>query len=377
MDQPFAEILGAAAARTAETEFQPTAETFLRLRAALDAYEAVARCQGEAQVMERVFGALNAEVPANLVKVTKEQVNITVIELRNALNAVLEHLGPVTAKTNGVHVSAPVPPPPAPLTAPVLTASTLIKRAAKTPLTKDVEGARRVLKEIGDLRRTGVGDMSPLRLLPLLQAIAAEARYLVEQLPENDPLHRMLVNEFRQIVKFKEDANISDFINGLSHGARGDWTEIARENRAAVARFDKALAKVEKEAAPELPKVETTVASVRFPKLLRLIQESGKLPIIGGLEIKERLDHIKNELGIEATWYECEKKSPRQLDTIVARLSSGKTPAVVLLEHFISSTAIRTIMKACETAHVQYVTAGRGGTGALELAFMALEGRLQ
>ena len=60
----------------------------------------------------------------------------------------------------------------------------------------------------------------------------------------------------------------------------------------------------------------------------------------------------------------------------MVRVSSGKMPALILLDHFLSSTATKMILKACDAARVPYVTAGRGGTGAVELALMALEGRL-
>ena len=127
---------------------------------------------------------------------------------------------------------------------------------------------------------------------------------------------------------------------------------------------------------PSTPKVEESADLARFPHILRLVQKHGKLPIVGGLEVKERVRALKDSYGIEAEWYEVEKKSPRQVDSIVARVSSGKMPALVLLDHFLSSNSAKMLMKACDQARVDYVTAGRGGSGAIVLSLMVLEGRL-
>ena len=384
-DQSFVELLAAAAAKTAQVEYAPISKRLARLRAALDAYEEVGRQLAEKRVMQRVFGALDAEIPSNLSKVTDEQFDEVLSELLDAMEAV-ENL---TVEEEDADPTPPPPPVVASVPQPLPKPVQLVKAAPPPVAAQDIEKAQQLLKEISDLRHAGAGSMSHLRLKPLLQAIAAEARALVDSLPEQHVLHRSLVSEFRNIVRLKEDAGIPDFINGLAHGARGDWKALARESRSSVARFDLALAqfkkdddkKVEKSAAvspppPSTPKVEESADLARFPNILRLVQKHGKLPIVGGLEVKERVRALKDSYGIEAEWYEVEKKSPRQVDSIVARVSSGKMPALVLLDHFLSSNSAKMLMKACDQARVDYVTAGRGGSGAIVLSLMVLEGRL-
>jgi hypothetical protein len=56
-------LLETAAASTAKAEFAQVSETITRLRATLDAYEAVAWKHAERKVIERVFAALGAAPP--------------------------------------------------------------------------------------------------------------------------------------------------------------------------------------------------------------------------------------------------------------------------------------------------------------------------
>ena len=129
---------------------------------------------------------------------------------------------------------------------------------------------------------------------------------------------------------------------------------------------------------PVVPVVETPPPvdpQERFPLIKHIIRENGPLFIIGGPVLQESVDALRNKLGIEVVWHDVKKSS--QFGTVVPVVTGGKIQMLVLLDHYMSSIEVKTILRACDHARVTYVTAGRGGSSALELALMVLESRLK
>lgn len=358
-------LLETAAAATAKAEFQHIASHVQRLRATLDAYEQLAWKHAERKVIERVFSALGADVPADGA-VPEESVVFARTELSLAMTEFATVLDIVEKTTPSEPSPVVIPRPPIPLP-PVETNA------------DDVEHAKRLLKEIDELRREDLRKHNAIRLRPLLQAMAAEARMLVERLPEHDPHHRNLIERFHTIVQMKSDAGVADFILGLASNAKGDWAAIARENRRTVSHFDVDVAEAIAKASTKPVKVEATdepEALKKYPRLVQYTKEHGPLLLIGGLKIDSRIDQVSRDFGFVCEWVEIPKSSPRIVGSTTARIASGKIGVVVILEHFMGHPVCKALMKACQASNVTYATAGKGGKGALDLAFMVLEGKL-
>jgi hypothetical protein len=363
-------LLETAAASTAKAEFAQVSETITRLRATLDAYEAVAWKHAERKVIERVFAALGAAPPET--GVSERDVGQAREELAKAiftLTDVIKFDEPESVKVAEPVVVVELTPTPKPAPAQL--------RTETNP--DDVDHARRILDEIEDLRRDSISKPNPLRLLPLLQAIAAESRLLIERLPQH-PIQRSLIERMRMVVEIKADAGVTEFIHGLSHTARGDWAQIAKESRKAVARFDVNVAEAVEKAAKkkiEKPKTAPEPVTIKYPLLTGQTRERGPLLLIGGIKVDDKLNIVLRDFGLDCEWVEIPKNAPRAVESTTARIASGKISMAVILEHFMAHTVYRSLTKACDASNVIYATAGKGGKGALDLAFMSLESKLQ
>lgn len=318
------------------------------------------------------------------------------LTLRTALLAVWELIGDETLK-------APEPPP-APKSDPDIAAllehaatvgnenAVAVRPPASSPRPvmsevrpEDVRGAERVVAEINALAQTDLSKEHELRLGHLLQALTAEARLYTTRLPQYHVAHRACVGAFRTIANIKEDRGVTIFLKGLSRDARGDWASIAAQSRRLVERFDMDANAAQPDVPKSTPKPKRKESEIivdapklsaepRFPRLIRASKE-GEIMLIGGLRIQEKVEYVR-DLGIDCEWYEIQKDAPRSVQAIGAKIDSRKASAVIILEHFMSHSTFQTLKARCNATGTPYAHAGKAGTGAIDLALMALEMRI-
>lgn len=105
-------------------------------------------------------------------------------------------------------------------------------RRAATP--SEIARAESLIQEIATVD-TG---MHHGRLTPLLRALAAETRALMEPLSPGDPCFRELFAQLEAIMRLRKTADLKQFVNGLNPSQSADWAQAAFEARREVARID-------------------------------------------------------------------------------------------------------------------------------------------
>lgn len=345
-------------------ELRPVLADVARLETGLGRYQAAVRLETERRVENAVLVALGLEQHPPF---DDEGVYA---EVRAALTQMCLRLGGSCTFEKGEPAAAtPVP--------------TIVRLPTETfaPLDDMLRKAGALIDEIEALSGRVEGQPQA-RFEPLLQALVAEARYLLGNLPHSHPSHTRLSQLIPMLTAMKTEAGVIGFIKGLAYGSDFDWTRISHDCRRQVAKFDRdTRTPVAPPRAAHRAKDKITPAPITqtfpWPALpnLRKMLATRTLVIAGGLVVNEKLDLCQTRFGVKAVWHEIDDSMMRT-ETLCQRIRSGSVGAVVLLEGLIGHKQSNKVVDACRANLIPYMMGDRGGTASIEAALHALDSKL-
>ena len=410
-----------------QAELKPVAEKLLRLKQAIDGFSLVSKSDAERRVSNSVLVALGQEAVTEdpkLASVTKE--------LRDALTIVSELVGlpfvearkevppdpPPTLQPKapepqrqqtaddilreaGIDPSTPVPllkpeakpnfgairttmvedvpaSTPVPPSQPVVTQ----RRPQKATSEESIAHAKRLITEAEALKKD-ISLQHPTRLEPLLQALIAEVRLLMDRIgPDQDVYLQKVTSLINLVNALKFEGKVEGYIRGLAFGATGDWEHIAFKARQKVAKYDNDVSRSEhsttgsggKKSKP--PKAEEAPVSHQWPDLPRLHKLSKPILLAGGMIIPEKLVSIKERWGLDLEWHEIDHDNPRASQNLVTRIRTGKVGAIIILEGVMRHSTFRPVTEVCNLNKVPYAMGDKAGIASLQGAFAELERKL-
>jgi len=411
------DAIQAAAEKKIVAELKPISDKLTRLRATLDAYEIRVREDVERRVSNAILAALDMEqtVGDNSFEGATE-------DLRTAIQAVAELVGfpfvpselgvkEVPAAELVVHAPEPVnlPAPPAPVAYPTptepspppseeLTADQILAKAGMNlsppapvstpaPLTRpprkatpeDIAAAKRLITEVETLKLE-IKQHHPRRLFPLLQAITAEIKLLLERLPFDNFLYERLGPLLSVVGQLKVEGNVPEFIRGLKFGSHGDWERLSYKNRQIVEKYDRDAEQPAPQSKDYKPKPQkghaepdTNGKGHQWPAYPRLRAVTKPVLLAGGIKIPEKIKSVHERFGIELEWHEIDHDNPRASQTLMRRIRSGKVGAVILLEGVMRHSTYKPVVEACNNMGVPYAMGDKAGIASLSDAFAELE----
>jgi len=346
-----------------ESEVRPVVEKFSKLKSALETYEAEFRQAAEQNVNNAILVALG-QVPAPNGIDRLADVRKNLCEVLREVATIVDPL-PITTSTPE---PKRVPPP----------------KVVRKAQPEDIESAKRLLVEIEELR-TGVKDQHHARLSPLLQAVVAEVRGLLDRLPEDHFYSDRLSKSIPVLGSLKNEGGVKEFIKGLAFHSEGDWSRIAHTNRRKVAAFDKDTEKnvvdvrqiqKAKAAEPKKPKEEVAASNYDWPEFPNLRELTKPVLLAGGMVIPEKFDSIYERTGINVEWHEIDHNNPRAVDTLLTRIKGGKVGAIICIEGFMKHGTFKPLVNTCVLASVPMAMGGKGGIAAITTALEELEKKL-
>lgn len=359
------DTIQAAATKKVDDEMKPILECLERLRTYAGHYEQTAREEAERRVANAVLVALGQEPLPEVTSAEPVRKG-----LRGALRDLAEIVGevfPFVMPTSVVEVQ--VQP------------ASVVTREPRKLNPEDVTNATALIAEIDALRGT-LKENHPSRLFPLLQAIVAEARMLMDRLPEEHSLNNRLGQLMPVLGAMKNEGNVADYVRGLAFRSEGQWERLAYENRRKVEQYDRDARGESLPPPKPTPKAkaefEKATNPFSWPKLpaLRAAMKTKPLVIIGGLVVNEKLDTCATRFGIKPEWLEVDSDAMRSADSAAARVRAGKVSAVILLEGLIGHKTSDKIVDACKSKGIPFVLADKGGIASLESALTTLDQKL-
>lgn len=358
---PLPPAIQEAVAKKIAAEVAPLQQEVEHLTGALQAYQQTIQREAAHRVENAVLTALGLEEKAPF-----EDQGATE-NLRTALSPLCARLGLVgTLEREAVKEETPSSPPP------------VTPQASPEVLRK----AGWVIDEIEGLSGK-VRDQPRARFEPLLQALVAEARLLMSQMPTACSAHTRLSQLIPVLTAMKTEAGITGFIKGLAYGADYDWARISAECRRQVKRFDQDTTtpissptpKSVPKSAPRMePPLNPALPWPALPNLRKMLAKQ-TLVIAGGLVVNEKLDLCQTRFGIKAVWHEIDDSMPAT-ETLCQRIRSGSVGAVILLEGLIGHKQSNKVVDACRANQTPYMMGDRGGTASIEAALHTLDSKL-
>jgi hypothetical protein len=396
------ETLRLASQAKVNERLQPEMEALRNLRNCVDHYEVARREDVEVAILNEALHALGQEPVTQTSSVDNELRN-----LKRALFQVSPILGEPSPEPLPVVEPIPEPPltvvepepEPEPSPEPVVATEpepgldiehpkppAPPKKPKPEPTALDIERAKALLDEVRSFQ-AGPKEDHAIRLRALFQAWVAECRMLLDKFPEEHSLHMDLVEEvIRGVAALKGTTGVTDFIKGLAFGSRENWYRIAKDNRDRVKRFDRdteaSKPKSSKpKSSPKNPKPETEApkTSYQWPELtlLRKYMAATEEPLLlvgGSFQDPAKIESIYERFGVKVEWCPFSHDNARAVDTIAARIVSGKVSGVMLIEGFMSHKAYRRLMKAADqNITVPIAMAGKGGITSIGNALDDLE----
>ena len=388
MSTEIPEMLRLAIEKKVEQEVQPVRDALCRLRGCMTAYELFVEQDAQRRAVEAMLAALGQPAPdadATLVDATEA--------ILYALDDVLGMLRkpepapaapePESALPSG-GVTSPSPCP-APVSEVAAVPSPAPARATSHPTHADPAVVRLAWRTIDEIDNTEFKDEHPVRLAPLLEALVAECRWRMEQLPVSHDLQEHLSTAVRYLGRMRKEHGVSEFILGMAYSHKEDWARVSRAARARIAKFDldagtpiipkKSNGNGKSSSNGSSEKEDRTVYQWPEFKCLRSRIDQGKtIVVVGGGKREEKLQSVRERFGLEATWHETEQNSPRKAEDMVDRIKKGgRVAAVVILNGLMSHTDYNRISEACSLSKVPCTLADRGGIRSLEEAFVEIE----
>lgn len=345
-----------------DQETKELKDSLARLRAHLDAYEAVAVRAAEERILSSLLAAIGSEADPSVDEALPKEALI------GSLRGLLELLGwePERAFIPDFEPEPlPAPEPP------------------REPSPEAVRRGSEVLKEVESMKGTFKGQ-PPQRLAIVLQLMAAEVRSCLEALPTTHDLHWRLSESIKLIGHMRAEAGVTDFIRGLSYSHRSDWDRMATAMKAKLRRFDRdaetPVSSKKNEPRPRQggKRQALTAPLLQWPELpaIRRALQNGTVLVAGGVEDPNRRASVLAKYGLELEYAPLESESPRQAWNIAERIKAGTIRGVILIEGSLAHKAANVVTDACSAGGVPYAMAGKGGTAAFGEAVKALEERL-
>jgi len=393
-----------------QSELKPLVDTIARLRATLDAYEVIAKLDAERRVSNALLTALGVpEVAAD------PKMETATAELREAIKHAGELVGLPFVQASEAKVELPTPPEPAPAARPVDPAvaeavNEVARAEGSTPVLPvflgtesprqepkpeppppppprpkrviteaDIAAAKRLIAEVEGLR-LDISNQHPTRLFPLLQAIIAEIRHLMNKIPEDNHLHERLEYCIPMIGMMKNEGNVPEYIRGLAHHHDGDWERLAYKNRRRVADYDhdteQPLSTRKGNGSPsKAPKAmePSPVSNHTWPELPGLHALTKPILLAGGMVVPEKLVSIKERFGLDLEWHEIDHDNPRASQTLVQRIRNGKVGAIILLEGVMRHSTYKPVVELCNLSRIPWAMGDKAGVASIQAAFTELE----
>ena len=380
------DVVQAAVRTKLTTELKPVTDKLARLRATLDAYEVRAKQDAERRVSNAMLAALGEPQVA-----ADPAYEATRKELQDALTQVGSLVGldapPKESPSTGPE-SAPAAPAPPSSGQVALVEEAPPVSAPPAPPRKlsqdDVAWAKRLITETETLKAE-IKDQHPTRLFPLLQAITAEIRLVLERLPEDHFFHERLGTLIPLIGALKAEGGVEEYIRGLAFGSTGDWQRLSYKNRRKVEGYDRDVAEAERRRTPVRgegkgkkagPEAEKNGQQHQWPDFPRLHKLTKPILFAGGLIIPEKIKNVHERWGLDVEWHEIDHDNPRASQSLVARIRAGKIGAVVLLEGVMRHSTFKPMVEACNNMNVPFAMGDKAGIASLQAAFSELERKL-
>lgn len=342
------EALKAAYQEAIDARVEPISLVVNRVRTGLDELLVEARRIAEAETLTELFATLGRGAPIERPEGEARQNLLAAID---GLVAFLASGGPAQ---EGPKVE-PTPPKPA--------------------LSPEEAGVvQQLLTEIDDLST----DDHPLRLTPLLQAMAAEIRLWLDRVPSHGDLYHELSGRIPFLGKIRREAGIEEFVKGLSRDHRADWARVAREARAKVKRYDldagEAVAPRKDPSGRDKTEVTEKISYV-WPDWPSLRSLERPVYLVGGLPKAEKVAQVRERFGIDVQWYAIEASSAKATSALLERVRNGSIGAVVLLEGLVSHTVSDEIRTTCLAEGTPFAFGDRAGIADLSRALEQIEGK--
>ena len=422
-----------------QAELKPVSEKLLRLKKAIDGFTFVSKADAERRVSNSVLVALGqdavtedpqlASVTTELreaLTIVGELVKLPFVEARKEVppepppptlkpeprakttDEILKEAGidlsvPLTDEpareqesSTRLKAVAPVPEPKlnfgairttmvedVPASTPVPSQPVVTQRRPQKPTSEEsIAHAKRLILELEALKKD-ISLQHPTRLEPLLQALIAEVRLLMDRIgPDQDVYLQKVTSLINLVNALKFEGKVEGYIRGLAFGATGDWEHIAFPARQKVAKYDNDVSRSEhsttgsggKKSKP--PKAEEAPVSHQWPDLPRLHKLSKPILLAGGMIIPEKLVSIKERWGLDLEWHEIDHDNPRASQNLVTRIREGKIGGIIILEGVMRHSTFRPVTEACKINHVPYAMGDKAGIASLQGAFAELERKL-
>ncbi len=366
-------LISKAATDKVSTDLQPLLERVSRVRSLLDVYETLARQEAERRVSNTLLTALAQPVLPEITSLpgTKKRFYEALMDLASAVD------GPFDVAAGHAPTGIASAAEPCPLTL-VYNRDNVASLPGRRVLPDDFKTHAKLYAELDQIARNIKGQ-HPLRTGPLLQAIAAEVRVIMDRLPVGHSLHDKFSQLIPYVGKLRKDAGIEDYIRGLMHGASEDWVKIAQIHRHKVEVFDRDATQgmpVERSTSRTRgdDPSEKTTRTHEWPELPSLRKLQRAIVLVGGLIVPEKIELVRERFGLEVMWFVSD--GTRTDDVVVERIKSGTIGAVVVLEGLVGHNTSGKVIEACKTNNVPCTYGDKGGTGSLGNAFHDLDRRL-
>lgn len=382
----MSEALQNAIAKKVDLEMAPVTAKVEACCGALRAYEEALRCETATRVSNAVLltlGETVVEPAVDGMASARERLQRALEDVRGLIDVrpverVAPPAPPVSAKINEPIVLKPsvAPPPAPPPSPPSLIHQLPAPPPPPAPPEHVMRAVERLRKELLELE--GLTD-PPERTRFVIQAMVAEYRQCLDEVPDgNNSLVRELRANLRHLKDLKDKAGIGEYIRGMANGSIADWARVAADARRQVAQFDArdvnsgTSASKTKKAAGKA----TLAAAFDWPAFphLREAVKTKTLLLVGNIEVPEKEAMCQKRFGLMVE--SCSAESVSGADSVARRVAGGTVCGVVLLEQFLSHSAIDKIRAACRAHGVPCGDGGRGGVGATEEALQAIDKKL-
>lgn len=374
----IASRLQQAFARKAEEEARVPLAAVETLLTDLGTYSTAIKKQAEEKALAAMLVAVGETAP------TPTSLDPIQAKLRTSLAALLEIVGsPFVPKV------VPEPAPSGVMQAPhaVEPEPELLDAIAGEPEAEDYdpEDIRVLIAKVDGLSQKKWKEHPPQRLLPLIQAYAAEIRYWQEKVSSSSHLHWQLGQSVKMLAAIKYDSGITEFVKGLAQDSKADWGHLAQVAYGHVRKFDQDAAKPlipkKGEAPPSKPskpqkvenEVEPAPTSFSWPKLPKLRAATAVKPLVfvGGIPAPNKIESVHERFGFEIEWVEVYRNKGDS--SAITRVSNGTVGAVVILEKFLGHRTSEKLVEVCKAKGIPWAYGGNAGTATLQRALELLD----
>lgn len=386
----MSEALQNAIAKKVDLEMAPITAKVEACCGALRAYEEALRCETATRVSNAVLltlGETVVEPATDGMVAAREQLRLALEDVRGLIDvrpaekpapaALPVPSQPALLINDPIVLKPSVAPPPAPLPSPPRLIHQLpAPPPPPAPPEHVMRAVERLRKELLELE--GLTD-PPERTRFVIQAMVAEYRQCLDEVPDgNNSLVRELRANLRHLKDLKDKAGIGEYIRGMANGSVAEWARVAADARRQVAQFDArgvnspSHSKTKKAAGGKA----TLAAAFDWPAFphLREAVKTKTLLLVGNIEVPEKETMCQKRFGLMVE--SCSAESVSGADSVARRVAGGTVCGVVLLEQFLSHSAIDKIRAACRAHGVPCGDGGRGGVGATEEALQTIDKKL-